>query len=187
MVRVEDLLPGFVERRVPDRPEWVEANQRDPRTAAEVYAKFALAFSTLFFALFAIGTVHPAPIAFVPLVVANATAWTWLLWCARIPDEGVVSRRRALTIGLAIGTGSWLTVGPLLAAGTVGASVLTGTEFQTTDPLGAVLGLGTLYSVAGFVLTLGIPTIASVGLALWTLDYEERSGREKRESNYQFE
>lgn len=187
MVRVEDCVPGFVERRVPDRPAWVESNQRDPRTAAQVYGAFALAFSTLFFALFAVGTFHPAPLLFVPLVVANATGWTWLLWWFRIPAEGVVSRRRALTTGLAIGTGSWLTVGPLMAAGTTGVSLLTGTEFQTMEPVGAVLALGTLFSVAGFVLTLGIPTVASVGIAFWTLDYEERSGREKRGTNYDFQ
>lgn len=187
MVRVENLVPGFVATRVPERPPWVESTQRDPRTAAEVYGTFALAFSTLFFALFAVGTVHLAPLAFVPVVVANATTWAWVLWWVRIPDEGVVSRRRALTTGLAIGTGSWLTVGPLMAAGTVGVSLLTGPALLTIDPVGAVLGLGTLYSVAGFVLTLGIPTIASVGLALWTLDYEERRGREKRKTNYDFQ
>lgn len=70
MVRVENLVPGFVATRVPERPEWTEANQRDPRTAAEVYGKFALAFSTLFFLVLAFG--NPVALLYVPLVVANA-------------------------------------------------------------------------------------------------------------------
>ncbi|WP_323676758.1 hypothetical protein [Halorubellus sp. PRR65] len=187
MVRVENLLPGLVERRVPERPEWVASNQRDPRTAAEVYGTFALAFSTLFFVLFAVGLFNAAVLLFIPLVTANAYGWTWVLWQVRIPEEEeAVSRRRALTTGLAVGTCSWLTVGPLMIAVTVGYGLLTGNEFQTIHPLATVLGIGLFSSVVGFVLTLGVPTIASIGLALWTLDYEERSGREKRKANFDF-
>jgi hypothetical protein len=186
-MRVETLVPGFVARRVPERPEWVAENQRDPRTAARVYGTFALAFSTLFCALWAIGSFNPATLLFVPLVVANAYSWTWLIWRLHVPPEGPVSRRRALTAGFAIGTCSWLTVGFLISGALTGFSLLTGTDFATMEPLGAVLALGVLITVAGFVLTLGVPTVASVGLALWTLDYEERSGREQRKSNYDFD
>lgn len=187
MVRVEDLLPGFVERRVPDRPEWVAANQRDPRTAAEVYGKFALAFSTLYFGLFAVGLFTPLALLFVPLVVANAVAWTWLVWTFRVPSEGTVSRRRALTTGLAIGSLSWLTMGPLMMASLAVPQLLTKGGVDVSGALLEPVVMGLYISVAGLVTTLGIPTAASVGLALWTLDYEERSGREKRESNYQFQ
>jgi hypothetical protein len=186
-MRVEALVPGFVERRVPERPEWVESNQRDPRTAAEVYGGFALVFSTLFFALFAVGLFNAAVLLFVPLVVANATGWTWLVWRFRIPEDGTVSRRRALTTGLTIGTCSWLTVGPLMIATIVGYGALAGNGFRTVEPVAAILALGTFVSVAGFVFTLGIPTIASVGLAVWTLDYDERGGREKRNATFDFE
>jgi hypothetical protein len=191
MVRVEDLVPGFVERRVPDRPEWVASNQRDPWTAAEVYARFALAFSTLFFAvcalLTAFGVFNAWVLLFVPLVVANAYAWTWLLWRLRIPEAGTLSRRRALTTGLAVGTCSWLTVGFVMSSALSVFQYFRGTPLATMEQLWAAFGLGVLFTVAGFVLTLGIPTIASVGLALWTLDYEERSGREKQTSEYQFQ
>lgn len=186
-MRVENCVPGFVARRVPERPEWVASSPRDPRTAAEVYGTFAFAFSTLFCALWAIGVFNPATLLFVPLVVANAYSWTWLLWRLRVPSEGTVSRRRALTTGLAIGTCSWLTVGFLVSGALTVFQLLTGTGFATSEPLGAIFALGVLFTVAGFVLTLGVPTVASVGLALWTLDYEERSGREKRESNYDFD
>lgn len=185
-MRVENLLPGVVARRVPERPGWVAANQRDPRVAARVYGTFALGFSTLCFGVGALAAFDAAVLLFVPIVVANAAAWTWLVWALLVPATGVVSRRRTLGVGLAIGTLSWLTVGPLMLAGTTAYALLTGTQFQTLDPVAAVLALGLLYSFAGFVVTLGIPTVASVGLALWTLDYEERSGREKRESDYEF-
>ncbi|WP_227130705.1 hypothetical protein [Halorubellus salinus] len=187
MVRVEDLVPGFVERRVPERPEWVAENQRDPRTAAEVYGTFALAFSTLYFALFAVGIWTPIILLFVPLVVVNAVAWTWVLWHLRISKDGVVPRRRALTTGLAIGAGSWLTVGPLLIAGTTVPKLLKDGGVDVSGQLLEPLAFGLYVSVAGIVTTAGIPTIASVALALWTLNCEERSGREKRRSNYDFE
>jgi len=186
MVRVEALVPGFLERRIPERPAWVADDQRDPRTAAEVYGKFALAFSTLYFALFAVGIWNPIILLFVPLVVANAVAWTWVLWHLRIPEDGVVPRRRALTTGLAIGTCSWLTVGPLLIVGTTVPILLQDGSVDVSGQLLEPLAFGMYASAAGFVTTAGVPTIASVGLALWTLDYEERNGREKRESDYEF-
>lgn len=187
MVRVEDCVPGFVERRVPDRPAWVESNQRDPRTAAQVYGAFALAFSTLFIGPPALLVSEPAALLWVPLVVANASAWTWAFWGRYIPDAGGVSRRRTFWTGLGIGTCSWLTVGPLLSIGyTVYVYVGDG-SFASLNALWDAVAYGAYYSIGGFVFTLGIPTIASVGLALWTLDYEERSGREKRETNYDFQ
>ncbi|MFC6955165.1 hypothetical protein [Halorubellus litoreus] len=182
---VEDLLTGFVERRLPERPEWVAANPRTPRVAARVYGTFAFAFSTLFFAIAAFVVVHPGTLVFVPVVVANAVAWTWVLWHAFVPDSGALSRRRTVAVGTAIGTLSWLTVGPLVFATQTGYSALTGAARAPT--LSNVLAGGTVYSIGGFVATLGIPTVASVALALWTLDHEEQSGREKRESTYQFQ
>jgi len=103
--------------------------------------------------------------------------------------DGTVSRRRALTTGLGIGTLSWLTVGPLMRTGVAAYRLLTGGSVGTAtmDAFGATVGLGLFFSLWGFMFTLGVPTIASVGMAFWLLDYEERSGREKRESNYQFE
>lgn len=187
MVRVENLLPGFVGRRVPERPEWVASSPRDPRTAAEVYGKFALAFSTLYFALLSVGLWNPIGLLFVPVVVGNAVAWTWAVWALRVPGEGTVSRRRALTTGLAIGSCSWLTVGPLVMAAMTVPQLLTKGGVDVSGSLLEPMVLGIYVSAAGLITTLGIPTIASVGLALWTLDYEERSGREKRKSSYDFE
>ncbi|MFC6955166.1 hypothetical protein [Halorubellus litoreus] len=185
MVRIEDLVPGFVARRVPRRPEWVEENQRDPRTAARVYGYFAFGFSTLFFLVFAVG--NPLALAYVPLVVANAVGWTWLLWSLRIPGDGEVSRRTTLTTGLAIGTFSWLTVGPLISTAGLAARVLGGESLALGNALGMTLGMGLFFSIWGFVFTLGIPTVASLGLALWMLDDEERGDLERRKSDYQFQ
>jgi hypothetical protein len=187
MVRVEDLVPGFVATRVPERPEWVEANQRDPRTAAEVYGTFALAFSTLVVGAPALLFAEPIGLLWVPLVVVNAAAWTWALWRLRIPNAGPVSRRNAFWTGLGIGTLSWLTVGPLLSIGYTVSSYLADGTVPSLNMVWDGVAYGVYYTIGGFVLTLGIPTIASVAMAFWLLDYEERSGREKRESNYQFE
>ncbi|MFC6955164.1 hypothetical protein [Halorubellus litoreus] len=186
-MRVENLVPGFVARRVPDRPEWVASNARDPRTAARVYGAFAFVFTALLVGIPALVMMEPIGVLWVMLVVVNAAAWAWALWWVRIPDAGAVSRRNALWTGLGIGSLSWLTVGPLLSIGyTVGTYLGEGT-IPTLNIIWNGVAYGVYYTIGGYVLTLGIPTVASVALALWTLDYEDRSGRERRESNYDLE
>ncbi|NHN40193.1 hypothetical protein G9C85_00900 [Halorubellus sp. JP-L1] len=186
-MRIEDQLPGFVERRIPDRPDWVADSPRDPRTAAKVYGAFALAFSTLFIGLPALLVSEPAASLWVPLVVANAGAWTWALWRWRIPDAGPVSRRNAFWTGLGIGTLSWLTLGPLLSMGYTAYVYVSDGSFVPLNALWDAVAYGVYYSIGGFVVTLGIPTVASVALALWMIDYETHRGREKREANYDFQ
>jgi hypothetical protein len=186
-MRVEDPVPGFVERRVPGRPDWVARHQRDPRTAARVYGAFALVFSTLFIGLPALLFSEPAALLWVPLVVANASAWTWALWRRYIPEAGSVSRQGAFWTGFGIGTLSWLTVGPLLSVGYTVYSYVRDESLPSLNALWDGVAYGVYYSIGAFVFTLGIPTIASVALAVWMLDYEERGGREKREASFDFQ
>lgn len=185
-MRVEDLVPNVVARRVPERPAWVAATARDPRTAARVYGAFALAFSGLVVGLPVLLLGEPIGVLWVPLIVANAATWAWLCWRLRVSADGIVSRENVFWTGLGVGTLSWLTVGPLLS---ISYTVSTYVSDGTIPPVDAVwdgVAYGVYYTIGGYVLTLGIPTMASVALAYWLLDYEERGDREKRESASQF-
>lgn len=180
-MRVENLVPATVARRIPGPPDWVASSPRHPWTAARVYAAVAVAMSTP--VLLWVATGNPYAVLYIPLIAANTAGWTWVLWWLCIPASGRVSRGRALGTGFAVGTLHWLTLGPLASTAQFAVQQLGRDVGLTLEALVHPLRLGVFLSVTGFVSTLGLPTVASAVIAYWTLGDERRSGREKGASN----
>lgn len=104
------------------------------------------------------GEVDGIVVALFLATVANAYAVTWIVWHRLVPRDAW-SFARGVGTGLAIGVVAHATIGFAWAL------VAFASDGWSASPLDA-LGVGVAYSLYSVPMTLGIPIVLSVGVAL---------------------